>query len=99
MVRLVSEIRVKELVTFGFDGILRWGFESHKDRINFAEDLRVVVLEYPALLSLIVREEDSEAHGLLARPFFLPPDAVAVACVLNPAVVQVIRIKDQGFTF
>ena len=72
VIRLIAQIGVQELVAFWLDGILARRFEGNEDRVDFAQNLRIIILEHPTLLDLVVRVEDSETLGSLAWPFLLP---------------------------
>src|SRR5947207_640688 len=99
MIRLSSEIGVHQFVAFWAVGIAIGRLQSHKYRINLAQDLRIRVFENPALLGLVIREEYPQVSSALVGTLFLAPDPKLIAGFLELRVGHVISVKKQRFAF
>src|SRR6266853_3246101 len=99
MVRLVPEVGVEEFFALWLGRVLTRRFQGDKHRIDLAQNLGVGVLEHPALLGLVVGEEDSQTLGGLTGSFFFSPNTVMIPSILDAAIVQVIGIDDEGLAF
>ena len=99
MVGLISEVSVEEFLSLGALGAILWRFEGHKNRVNFTKYFRIVVLKDPPILRFVIREKNAQAPCLLARPFFLSPNSILVACVLDTPVVQIVGIEKERLPF
>src|SRR5438046_589469 len=99
MIRLSSEIGVHQFVAFRAVGIASGRLQSHKYRINLAQDLRIRVFENPALLGLVIGEEDPQVSSALVGSLFLAPNSKLIAGFLELRVGHVIGVKKQRFAF
>ncbi len=99
VVGLALQVGVKELVAFGLARVAVRRFQRHKHRVNFVQDLRIVVLKNPALLGLVVGEKDPKAPSVLVGSFFLPPNSVVISSIFQPCIRHVISVEKQRFPF
>ena len=73
MIRVRLEVGVKQFVAGGFGASAR-RLDSHEDRIDFRQNVRVLELEHPAILLLIVHIKDAEAlRWVLSGPAHSAP--------------------------
>ena len=94
MVEVRLEVGVKEFAASGF-GASAGRFDGHKNRVNFRQNARVLELEHPAVLFLIVYIEDSQTLGWALGWPAGPPSLEGSIAPLGSPIAQVKGIKDQ----
>src|SRR5258708_477262 len=95
MVGLALQVGIHQLVALRLAEAVARGLDGHEHRVDFVQDLWIVVLEDPALLRLIVRIKHPQAPRALAWALFLAPNAIVVTCVLDALVAQVVCVKQK----
>src|SRR5580698_1516274 len=99
VIGLAAKVGIHQIRAFGMRWIaIRW-LESHKDGINFSENLGIVALEDPPALRFVVGVENAEPLDLFVAAFLLGPYSVFEVRLLHLGFAQVVGVKDQRLAF
>src|SRR5262249_45720699 len=94
MIGVRLQVGIKKLGAGGLDTAAR-RFDSHKHRVDFSENVRVLELKHPAVLFLIVYIEDSQTLGWALCGSACAPNLEGGISPCGAAITQVKGIKDQ----
>ena len=99
MIRQAAQIGIHHALTSGMGRITAGWFQGYEYRIYFAENFRIVALENPASLGLVIRIKNPEASCPLVLAFFGAPHPVMVVRLCQLGFVKVVGIKHQRLPF
>ena len=94
MIGVRLEVGVKEFPACGPDASA-WWLDGHKNRVDFRQNARVIELQDPALLFLVVHIEDAQALGWSLDQPAGPPNLEGAISLCSTLIAQVKGVKDQ----
>src|SRR5579859_1999203 len=99
MVRFVAEECEQNPSSARFLDRLPRRFNSHENRIDLRQNMRIAKGQHPASVTHIVIVEDSQALNRLLSPQAFAPYVERDLCIYFPWVSKIVRIKDEGLAF